>query len=194
MFKSFKDFINEAFVNAFSDSDKSKYVDIVWNMLHAAYESQGGMFGTGFTSKEDMIKNIPFWKIGKTDGVINSVMMYKDKDGRKRVSIATNGTPAGKERLLEMMLDDLKLNRAFGEVSGRSLSFLCKNINVVPYAVKPEEVQKKLKEEIRPVPSNDPEIRLHPELKDFFYQRHIGTAWHTKVMLGNLDSSKITNF
>ena len=38
--------------------EKEKYVDEVWDMLQTAYSSIGGIKGSGFESKEDMIKKI----------------------------------------------------------------------------------------------------------------------------------------
>ena len=47
-------------------------------MIQKAYADQGGMHGSGFKSPEDMVKNIPMWKLSKKDGKVTSVAMYKD--------------------------------------------------------------------------------------------------------------------
>ena len=76
---------------------KRKHVDAVWDMLQHSYAKIGGIHGSGFSSKEDMIAKIPMWKIGKTGGRVNSVVLYKDKEGRKSVAAGTDGsvTPSG---------------------------------------------------------------------------------------------------
>jgi hypothetical protein len=72
--------LNEGFLNLLpSDKDKKQeHADVVWNMLQKAYAKVGGIQGSGFESKEDMIAKIPFWKIGRSKGQPNSVVLYKD--------------------------------------------------------------------------------------------------------------------
>ncbi len=193
MFKKFSDIINEGFTNLFSEQQKHPYADLVWGLLHKAYASQGGIKGSGFDSKEDMIKNIPFWKVATRGGEVKAVALYKDRNGRKRVAIATDGTPEGKELLLEMMIEDIKTGRSYVELSGLSLKFLSKNFNVANYAVNVHTVKNKLKEDIRDVPADDPELKSHPNLKQYFYQRKISDHWHTKIMLGNINAELIKN-
>lgn len=183
--------VNESFVNLFSENDKKKYVDEVWVMIQKAYASQGGMHGNGFQTKEDMISNIHFWKLCKKNDKIVCIAMYKDKDGRKRVAIATNGTDEGKIALLEIMTQDLKQKRCYVELSGRSLRFLASKMNILDAAVSIDDVRKKLNEEIRMPASGDSEIAAHPKIKEFFYQRKIGGEWHTKIMLGNINAEPI---
>ena len=55
----FKDYIIEKYVNLVgphSLSQKEKYIDTVWKMVNDAYASIGGIHGSGFASKTDMIK------------------------------------------------------------------------------------------------------------------------------------------
>ena len=191
MFKDFNVIITEGYTNLFNAADKEKYVDEVWDMIQKAYASQGGIKGSGFKDKADLVKNIPFWKLGKTNGKINCVAMYKDKAGRKRVAIATDGTEDGKMRLLEIMMQDIKMMRCYVELSGKSLAFIAKNMDVSKYAVPVDQVKRKSDDEIHPVPGDDPEIHKHPNLKQYFYQREIGHHLHTKVMLGNINADKI---
>ena len=42
---------------------REKWVDQAWEMLNKTYAPIGGIKGSGFSSREDMIKNIPFWKL-----------------------------------------------------------------------------------------------------------------------------------
>lgn len=191
---NFKEYLTERFINLMPEHEKEKHqhADHVWNMLQAAYKPIGGIHGSGFKSKEDMIKNIPLWKLHKENGKVRSVQLYKDKGGRKRVAVATDGTDAGKKGLAQMMKDDFKQKRSYGEVSGPSLSFLKKHLpNVKEFALHRTHAAKLVGDELRVPPHDDPEIVKHPELKDHFYQREIGGEWHTKIMLGS-PGKKIT--
>ena len=183
----------EAFVNAFEPSEKEQYADGVWDILKESYSRIGGLKGRGFASKEDMVKNIAFWKIGKTSGKVNAVAMYRDKGGRKRVAVGTDGTDDGKRNLMLIVKDDLTTGRSYSELSERFLGFAIKNIpNFKKYAVPLDDVKKKVgDEEIRRPDDDDPEVIRHPDLKDYFYMREIGGGWHTKLMVGNVNAPNI---
>lgn len=192
---SFNEYIrlDERFVNLLPrhEEEKHKHKHEIFNMLQKSYADQGGIHGSGFKDPDDMVKHIPFWKIHKKDGKITSVSMYKDSQGRKRVAVASNGSEEGKKALGNMMSDDLKRSRSHGEVSGKSLSFMKKHINVSDHAHTYEEAKKyhSVKgDEVRKPPEDDAEVKRHPELKDHFYQRKIGDQWHTKVLLGRGDN------
>jgi hypothetical protein len=203
MIKPFKDFdyeaqsLQEGFTNLLPQHEdlKRRHVDAVWDLLQHSYSKIGGIHGSGFESKEDMIKKIPMWKIGKTNGRINSVVLYKDKEGRKSVAMGTDGTGEGKQRIAEIMHKDL--DRSYGEKSGPALSFMKRHTpDGFPkkYAMHYDEVKKIAKangHDIRRAPEDDPEVLRHPELKDHFYQREIGGEWHTKAMFG-VSNKKIT--
>ena len=64
--------LNEAYVNLFKEDSfkKEKYVDDVWEMLQDSYRRMGGIKGSGFRNKQDMIDNIPFWKVIKVKGKV----------------------------------------------------------------------------------------------------------------------------
>lgn len=192
--KSFSDYVrlDEKFVNLLPqhEEEKHKHKHEIFNMLQSAYKDQGGIHGTGFKDPDDMVKNIPFWKIHKKEGKITSVSMYKDSQGRKRVAVASNGSEEGKKSLSTMMTDDLNRGRSHGEVSGKSLSFMKKHINVLDHARTFEQAKKyhaAKGDEVRKPLEDDAEVKRHPELKDHFYQRKIGNEWHTKVLLGHAD-------
>ena len=110
---SFKEYYNllfEGYVNLIGDGSidqRQKYADQVWNILQQAYERMGGIKGSGFNSKEDMIQNIPFWKLFVRNGEVLVVMMYKDKNGRKGVALGTNNTPESK-MILKKILNNSK--------------------------------------------------------------------------------------
>lgn len=194
---SFKRFLTERFLNIFqSDTDQRKqYAETVWAMLQKAYETIGGIKGSGFNSIDDMVANIPFWKIVRRGTDITAVVMYKDKSGRKLVAVATNGTDQGKKDLAEMMIADLSKDRAFMELSDIALKFMVRQVGydlLKKYAKRPPEVEKILKDEIHPADQSGINWNAHPPLRDYFYQREIGGHWHTKILFGTT-GNKITD-
>lgn len=161
-------------------------------MLQKAYAKIGGIHGNGFSSPDDMVRFVPFWKIDRRGERILSVVLYKDKGGRKSVACATDGTAEGKASLARIVKDEVTQNRSYGERSGPLLSFAKAQLpegaleaNALAY----KDAEKILGEPIRRPPADDPEILKHPELKDKFYQRMIGGEWHTKVMMGTVGLS-----
>ena len=50
--------LEETYVNLYSDKDKETYIDEIWDLLIRSYEDIGGIKGSGFNSKKDMIKFI----------------------------------------------------------------------------------------------------------------------------------------
>lgn len=180
--------LNEHVINLLPQDKKGKlaYVDEVWKLLIDTYAKLGGLHGNGFNSKEEMIEIIPFWKLVKRHDKIVAVAMYKDKNGRKRVAAATDGTIEGKKAFAMMGSEDLRQKRAYAEISGPSLLFIKKQMKdefinaIIPYG----EVSKIIDDHIQPPPPDDAELLKHPELKNYFYQREIGGHWKTKIMLG----------
>ena len=179
--------LKEHYVNAPPNDmqTKKKYADEVWDMLNKSYAKVGGLHGSGFSSKEDMIKNIPFWKMITRNGKLVAVILYKDKGGRKRVAMGTDGTIEGKQAMIDTNKEEIKMQRSYVEISGPSLSMFLRKIpgfesTCIPY----RKVSGIIDDEIKRPPENDPEILKHPELKDYFYQRMIGGSWHTKLMTG----------
>ena len=187
---TFKKFLQERFINLLHDDPrKHQYAHEVHGMLQKAYEKIGGIHGSGFRSPEDMVKNIPMWKLHRKGGKIRGAVLYKDTNGRKSVATATDGSEEGKKGVAEIYRDDVLRGRAYGERSASALSFTKKVVgaehlkkHIIPY----HHVQKTLGDdtEIRRPPHDDPEIQRHPEFKDHFYQRQIGGHWHTKLMFG----------
>ena len=119
--------LTETFENLLPGDEKKKrhYAEEIFAMLQRAYADMGGIMGGGFNDPMDML-NIPMWKIFRRGNHIKAVAMYKDKGGRKRVAVATdgdNGPDGGKEWLAQIMKDDVLLGRAFAEISERSLEF-----------------------------------------------------------------------
>ena len=180
------DILVERFVNLLGDDpEKDKYVDVVWDMITKSYARIGGIQGKGFSTKEDLINNIPFWKLVRKDGDIVAGAFYRDKAGRKRVAVATNGTDTGKVALASIMANDF--DRAYFEVSDPSLGFMVKQVGldfVQGYARSVEQAQQISGDELQAPPANDPHVVKYPSLANNFYQRDIGGHMHTKIMLG----------
>lgn len=194
---TFKSFLTERFVNLFDENDKQKYKDEVFSLLQKAYAPMGGIKGSGFKNADDMAKNIPMWKLVRKNDKIIAGVLYKDKEGRKRVASFTDGTPEGQKQLAEIMKNDL--DRAFMEVSERSFGFLRKTLGdetLLKYAIDPTKAKELLKEKDEDwnfnVPDDDPHIMKAPKLKKYFYQRKIGGHFHTKIMLGKHGKTIIT--
>jgi hypothetical protein len=180
----FKDFLllTEAIDNYFTPKEKEKYAEQVWNILQESYKEIGGLKGSGFNSVDDMIKNIPMWKIARRGDDVKAVMMYKDKGGRKRVAIGTDGTKEAKIMLAKMIQEEYRTGRAYGEVSDKSLAFIRKQFSekeFESFAIPAEKVQDILpNDEIIPVDK-------------YLYKREIGGELHTKMMLGNTNAPSI---
>jgi hypothetical protein len=184
----FLDFITERFVNLIdNEEEKHKHKHEVFDLLQKSYAKIGGIHGSGFESPDHMVKKIPFWKLSKKDGKVVAAKLYKDKGGRKAVAMGTNGTDEGKKAMGNILKDDITKRRGWGEVSGSALSFAKKQVpDLHKHAIPKEHVKKLMPdEEIRDAPHDDPEVQRHPELKDHFYQRKIGSDWHTKVAWGS---------
>ena len=186
---SFTQYLEEHYENFIGDDPrKLDHAHEVFNMVKKAYEPIGGIHGSGFESPEDMAKNIPMWKLKKRDGKVVAASLYKDKGGRKRVAMVSDGSKEGKEHLGRIVKDDATRNRSWGEMSGPALSFTKKQLpaGTLPgIGLKREHVQKLLPhDEIRDVPEGDSDLLKHPELKDHLYQRQIGGHWHTKFAYG----------
>jgi len=92
--------IDEHIMNLIGDEEnKRAHAEKLHSMLKSTYADQGGLHGSGFNSPEDMVKNIPMWKIHKTNGEVHAAAFYKDgPHGRKMVAITSAPTPAGKKQ------------------------------------------------------------------------------------------------
>lgn len=189
--QTFKRYLQERFINLLpQDSDKKReHAELLHGMLKKSYADQGGIHGSGFANPADMVSKIPMWKIHKSGGKIRAAAFYKDKEGRKRVAITTDGSDEGKVAAARIMVDDIRQGRSYGETSGKSLSFLKKHAgehlkNHVKSFEEVSTIAKASGEQIQRPPEDDPEVQRHPEYKDHFYQRQIGGEWHTKLMVG----------
>lgn len=201
--ESFKSFINEGFVNVVLDRDtdtRLKYAGAVWDLLQRTYSKIGGIKGSGFSSKEDMIASIPMWKLYVRNGKIIVCVLYKDKSGRKAVAIATDGTKQASKILASVMKSDFKV--AFGEYSKAMLVFIFKNTNfkiLEPYILLPSEVATLYPDEDIAIPTDqyvadnlesaDQAIyKRFAEYKKYFYVRTIGGSLFLKMAIGTPDA------
>lgn len=170
---TFKEFINETIENLFTHSDKEKYADEVWKLLTDSYKSIGGIKGSGFQSKQDMMEKIKMWKLFIRNDEIIAGLMYKDRGMRKTVAIFTNGSSDGKKELEKFLRADFE--RSSIEVSHSLLKFVERKM--------PDLVKKFV------IPSKEVENILHKKIKivdDHHYERDINGTVVRKMMLGNI--------
>jgi hypothetical protein len=187
--------LNEGFTNAIGNdiTTKEQWVDQVWDMLQNSYKNIGGIKGTGFTTKEDMIKNIPMWKMATVKGKLVAVLMYKDKGGRKTVAGGTDGTPTGVKKYIDMVSAELK--RSFGEKSKGALGVTMKTVpweTLENFTLSPEVVSKAIGWKVTPIKDykgelpDDAKLTLskYPQLKKYAYIRPIAGSDVFKVAFG----------
>lgn len=177
----------EAFENLIGfDKDilkkKKKYMNDVWKILQDSYRKIGGIKGSGFNDEKDMMKKIWFWKLYKQQGRPVAVIMYKDREGRKMVALGTDGSDKAKTAIKKMMLDEIRLERSYGEASGPALNMIRKIFGLAKdagfegsplekYMVPAEMVGAILKKPVTPV-------------SRYEYIRSIGGDDEKKVMFG----------
>lgn len=105
---------------------RKMYRDQIIEIISKSYESIGGYESkpSGSSSERKAISdNIDkcLIKIVVRDGKVTAVNLYKDDAyGRKSVAAATNGTEQGKKDFKMIKSEDIKQERAYGEVSGCS--------------------------------------------------------------------------
>lgn len=187
--------IMETYRNLFTREEKLPYVDEVWGVLARSYADIGGIKGTGFRTPEDMIQNIPFWKINTKDGKVVAVQMYKDKHGRKLVASGTDGSTGGLKSHTNSTLE--AHGREYGEKSGKALGHAIKTLgaDAKDTLMTVDEVRKVMgSKRIIPVQEfmdgsdlNDDDqfaYNKFSDFKEFFYMRKIGGEWHMKAAFG----------
>lgn len=182
---SLKEFMLLETVDNFFISDRKarlKWMDKVWEVLQSSYASIGGIKGSGFESKESMVKNIPMWKIIRRGEDVKAIMMYKDKEGRKRVAAGTDGSPEGKQLLAQLFKEEARFQRGWGEISGPSLRFMKKIFTEKEFAdmlIPFERVKELLKKDYEAG-----KLREIPGEK-YEFEHKLGSDWIAKVAIGN---------
>jgi hypothetical protein len=127
--KTFKSILSETVysigLNPKHEHLRKKHSEEIHNILQSSYASIGGYAGhkSGSKNERDAIMadvHNPEHKLKLTrhDGKVTSVIVYKDKYGRKLISAGTDGTSHGKTHLKNVLKDDSKMERAWGEFSG----------------------------------------------------------------------------
>tara|TARA_B110000037_G_C17060934_1_gene481861 strand:- start:542 stop:1150 length:609 start_codon:yes stop_codon:yes gene_type:complete len=201
--QTFFTFLTENYLNALSADVEIKelWADRVWNLLQNSYKDIGGIKGKGFVNKQDMIDNIPMWKMAKQGEKLVAVIMYKDKGGRKSVAMGSDGSDKSKLVVAEMMKQEFK--RSFGEKSKAALGTMMKNTQwdiLSAFVLTPPEVESTIRKDIIPIkdiPYADwPEdaiftINKYPQLVDYGYTRIIGGGPVFKVMIGTRNKSLV---
>jgi hypothetical protein len=193
---SFKHFITERYVNLINDNAlKQQHKAAVWDILQLSYASMGGIKGSGFSSPDDMVKNIPFWKLAVKGGKVVAVVLYKDVGGRKFVALGTNGSEVGKLSLFDMMKNEM--SRSYGEVSKAALGVMMHQVpwDILKHYVKKPAEAKAIsgKEDVTPIQgmkdSDLPEdakktLARYPQLREYGYLRDIGGKIFFKILMG----------
>ena len=178
------DVLTETYLNLLSsDERRTIYAPMVYELLQNSYKSIGGLKGRGFESPTDMMDNGPFWKLSKRGDTIVAVFMYKNKDGRKRVAMGTDGSSVGKYDLAKMLIDEYLTKRAYAEISGSSLRFHQKILgNDLDRISIPSHVA------INKFPPDT--VRLIDGEK-YDYEHYINGNWMVKRMVGNIEANEI---
>ena len=172
---AFRKFITEKYKNFLSkdSSKKSEYAEEVYELLNNAYAPIGGIKGSGFSSPQDMVKTIPFWKLGFDSGRLVAVVMYKDVgEGRKLVAVGSTRDAEGKKKLKEIFKQEFA--RSYAEISDPLLAWFNRAY---------PDLMKKYRMKVTDAVKIQPEIT---PIDDYFYSRKIGGSHHTKIMLGTI--------
>jgi hypothetical protein len=195
--KSFSLFLHEGyknFVGPSSTEGRERYVDQVWDILQKSYAPIGGIKGSGFGSKEELVAKIPMWKIFVRGDTVKVAAFYKDKNGRKAVAIATDGSDEAKKIVRDVY--KAAFENSYGEKSGAALGTQMKLIadkDIPRYFMKPEQVEALTGDKCIPVTkfgvdNLDPADRRtwdkFPQLHPYFYVRELGGEMHMKATSG----------
>ena len=166
----YNELLLERYVNITDSADKRKYGQLVWDMLQTSYEDIGGYKGA--SSIEELIETSSLWKLVRRNGKIVAISLYKDFKGRKGIGAGSDGSEEGKKALYDLWAEDLKLNRAWTEVSGKT-----------------EHI--KLKQGFKPIPNkyaaeilNKEILNLNPD--GIHYTRLISGVPYEKVIVGKI--------
>lgn len=194
---SFKQYISENYKNFIGPSSKpqrKKWADQAWEILQKSYAPIGGIKGNGFNSKQDMIDNIPFWKLYTKGENLVAAVFYKDKNGRKSVAIATDGSDLGKKIVSDVYKSSLGVS--YGEKSGAALGTMMKTIpwdTLKNFMFTPSQLEKISGEKVVTVDEFGVEnldtkdkftYDKFPKLRPYFYVRELGGEMHLKAAMG----------
>lgn len=166
----------EHYINAFNDDVKIKYADQVWNIMQRSYEKIGGFHSAG--DVDELIGKTGLWKLAVRDGHVYAAVIYKDHLGRKSIASGTDGSPQGKKDYFRIKNEDVKLERAWAEVSGPAESVM-------------------MKAGAKPVPNSLADVLtgktiLEKDSDGFHYIRKISGHEHRKIIYGFVKLDKST--
>jgi hypothetical protein len=196
---SFKTYIAEGFTNLIlskHDQDREKYATQVWDMLQVSYAKIGGIKGSGFSSVDDMIKTIPFWKLYFDGDRLKTVILYKDRGGRKAIAVGTDGSQKALKVLADVIRESFKVS--FGEYSKGLLAFIIKTVPrelLKSYAIPNKKVSDILDDSVIIIPTQEyvndnlqsADQAMYTRFKDwreYFYVREIGGTPLLKMAIG----------
>ena len=170
--------LKEAYINLLKKEEKEKYVDIVWDILQKSYAPLGGY--KSVASKDELINDSFLWKLIKKDNKIITVAIYKDKFGRKGMGKGSDGSVEGKRGLIKIIEEDIKLNRSWGEVSGKLAEIMIeKGAIPVPNTMAAKITGKNI-------------ISLNPD--GYHYTRMIGGQPHEKIIVTGISEKPYDKF
>lgn len=106
----------ERVLNLQTSEEKRHYANQVWDILQKSYAGIGGFKSAA--NVEELIADSGIWKVVKRGDSLSSVFVYKDHLGRKSIASGTDGTDQGKKDFGMVKNADIKMNRAWAEVSG----------------------------------------------------------------------------
>jgi hypothetical protein len=166
--------ILERFINLFSKEDIKPYIQDIWNIMQRTYEPIGG-FKTANTP-EELLSKISLAKLVRKNNKIVAAALYSDKYGRKAIAKGSDGSSEGVTAIKKIYEEDIKLNRAWGEFSGKPEAIMLKYGGV-------------------PIPNDLVGGILGKEIlsKDedgFHYTRLINGEPVRKIMIGSLNKQK----
>jgi hypothetical protein len=179
--KILENILLERYVNLISKEDKLKYVDEVWELMQKAYASIGGFKSA--VNKEDLVNDSFLWKLVRKNNRIVAAVLYKDRLGRKSFAGAAEqgpdgkATEEGKAGLLSIIIEDVKMNRSWSEVSGKMEHLKMKHgAAPIPNKYAAELTGKEI-------------LELNPD--GYHYTRMIAGHPHEKMIVGHVEGIKI---
>ncbi len=177
---NFKRFLEEKILSiGFNPEHEKKREEVrpqVAKLLQQSYKEIGGYagFASGSDEESQAIHNDISscnMKVTKREDAVTSVVLYRDKHGRKSVGIGTDGTMQGKKDLMDVVKADHKLKRSWSEVSGAPEKIKVKL--GTPYVPKEDAPKLTGKKDIQ-FDDDDP----------YHYTRQIGDRRRTKAIVG----------
>ena len=181
--------LTEHYVNVDTSSDKdliARYKDQVYELLQKAYAPIGGIHG--LRNGNELVTESDFWKIDRTNDVINAVAIYTFKRGGRKLQYAgSNGTDYGKQRLFKIIQDDIRLidRSAWAEVSDALEHTYLKN-GATPLPIEAVRALMSDKEIYELTPEDIKGYEGRNKVNDgFHYKRIIGGYPHIKICVSN---------